>query len=393
MSLRAAVLLAVLLVLVFLTPARLPAIFMRMETQTVPVERLISNLESEIKASPTNAQAMTNLARVHAMAYALKVDRLPAVQSDASAERPFYPPGASRVPDVVVPPKSAEHKAAADRHLTEAIRHYEAALALDPRNITARLGHGWVLEQRGDKPKAIDEYRRVVELAWPSEEKIKALGVGQRLYTQEAARYLIPLLDPARDRAEIQDLTAKQESLKARPRAVTPIAIPLAEGVEGSAIVDPRARVRFDADGSALDYRWTWITPNAAWLVYDGDGTGSIRSALQLFGSVTFWLFWNNGYDAMRALDDNRDGELSGGELRHLALWHDRNANGISDAGEVRSLASAGVVALSCQYEDGDGVRFEAFSPRGVRFSDGRTRPTYDVVLRHSQPDWTLTRR
>ena len=392
MSSRAAVPPAAVLLLVLLMPARLPAIFTRFETQTVPVERLIANLESEIKASPTNAQAMTNLGRVHAMAYALKADRLPALQSDANSERPFYPPGAGRVPDVVVPPKSAEHKAAADRHLTEAIRHYEAALALDPRNITARLGHGWVLEQRGDKPKAIDEYRRVVELAWPSEEKIKALGVGQRLYTQEAARYLIPLLDPVRDRTEIQDLTAKQESLKARPRAVTPIAIPLADGLD-SAIVDPLARVRFDADGSALDYRWTWITPNAAWLVYDAGGTGRIRSALQLFGSVTFWLFWNNGYDAMRALDDNRDGELSGGELRHLALWHDRNANGVSDAGEVRSLASAGVVALSCLYEAGDGARVAAISPRGVRFSDGRTRPTYDVILRHSHSERTLTRR
>jgi tetratricopeptide (TPR) repeat protein len=359
----------------------------------VPVDRLIANLEREIKEAPADVQAITNLARVHAMAYALKVDSLPARQSDAVAERPFYPPGASRVPEVVVPPKTPEHKAAADRHLKEATRHYEAALLLEPLNITAHLGHGWVLEQAGDKAKATAEYRRVIELAWPSEEKIKALGVGQRLYTQEAVRYLIPLLDPARDKQEIQDLTAKQDWLKSRPRAVTPIAIPLADDVPARAIADPLARVRFDADGSALGQRWTWITPNAGWLVYDADGAGRIDSALQLFGSVTFWLFWKNGYDAMRALDDNGDGELAGGELRHLAVWHDRNANGASEDGEVLSLASLGIAALSYRYEDGDGASFSAIAPRGVRLLDGRTRPTYDVILRHSPSAWTLTRR
>jgi len=36
-------------------------------------------------------------------------------------------------------------------------------------------------------------------------------------------------------------------------------------------LVELRARVRFDADGSALDREWSWITPDAGWLVYDHD--------------------------------------------------------------------------------------------------------------------------
>jgi hypothetical protein len=65
------------------------------------------------------------------------------------------------------------------------------------------------------------------------------------------------------------------------------------------AILDPRERVRFDADGSG-PRDWTWITPEAGWLVHDADGAGTIDSALQLFGSVTFWLFWSNGYEPMQ---------------------------------------------------------------------------------------------
>ena len=174
------------------------------------------------------------------------------------------------------------------------------------------------------------------------------------------------------------------------PRAITPIAIPLTDDLPATAIVDRLARVRFDADGSG-PREWTWITPEAGWLVYDAEGRGTITSALQWFGNVTFWLFWSNGYEPMRALDDNGDGELSGAELRHLAIWHDRNRDGVSDAGEVRPLAAHGIVALSCSYVDGDGARVAALSPHGARLADGRTRPTYDVILRHSAS--TLTRR
>ena len=131
----------------------------------------------------------------------------------------------------------------------------------------------------------------------------------QRLFTQEAAGYLIPLLDKERDAAEIADLRAKQSDIAGRPRAITPIAIPLTDDLPAHGIVDRLARVRFDADGSG-PREWTWITPDAGWLVYDAADRGTITSALQLFGNVTFWLFWSNGYEPMRALDDNGDGEL-----------------------------------------------------------------------------------
>jgi hypothetical protein len=111
---------------------------------------------------------------------------------------------------------------------------------------------------------------------------------------------------------------------------------------------------------------------------------------LQWFGNVTFWLFWENGYEALGALDDDADGELAGEELKHLAIWHDQNGNGVSERGEVQPLACHDVVALSTAYVAGDGVTFAAVSPRGLRLADGRSRPTYDVLLRSTA--LTLTR-
>jgi len=369
--------------------AHLAAIYMRIETRQVPTERLIANLERELKADPANVQTLINLARLLAMAFALKVDEFPAAQvKPDQPELPSYPPGSSQIPSAVRQATSPEQAARAARHLKEAIRHYEAALALAPDNLTARLGHGWTLQQAGDTQGAISEYRRVIEQAWPREQKIKALMPSQRLFTHEAAGYLIPLLDKDRDAAEVSDLRSKQAEIDARPRAITPVAIPLTDDLAGHSIVDRLARVRFDADGAG-PREWTWITPDAGWLVYDADDRGTITSALQWFGDVTFWLFWSNGYEPMRALDDNGDGELSGAELQHLAIWHDRNRDGVSDAGEVQPLASHAIVALSCNYVDGDGTRFAAVSPRGARLSDGRTRPTYDVILHYSASRWT----
>lgn len=73
-----------------------------------------------------------------------------------------------------------------------------------------------------------------------------------------------------------------------------------------------------------------------------------VRSALQLFGNVTFWPFWENGYHALRSLDDDGDGQLAGDELRHLAIWRDGDANGRSTPAEVRPLAEWGIQSLSC---------------------------------------------
>ena len=108
----------------------------------------------------------------------------------------------------------------------------------------------------------------------------------------------------------------------------------------------------------------------------------TITSGLQLFGNVTFWLFWENGYDALRALDDNGDRRMTGAELSGMSLWHDRNSDGRSDRDEVRPVGEWGIVALSCGYEyDPRHPNEIAFSRRGVTFANGATRPTFDLVL------------
>jgi tetratricopeptide (TPR) repeat protein len=365
--------------------SKLTALFVMPETRLVPIDRLVKNLERQVEADPRRVETLINLGRLHAMAFALKVEEFVALRGPSEAQdTPYYSPDLGPVPPKVRPAPSPDQAASAERHLKDAIRHYEAAVALAPNHPIAHLGLGWVLQQSDNIPRAVAEYRQVVALAWVKEEKIRTLMPGQSYLTQEAIAYLLPLLHPERDAAEITDLRSKQQSLTSRGRAITPIAIPLADAVPADDILDPAARVRFDADGSGFRREWTWISGRAGWLVYDAEGRGEIRSALQLFGNVTFWLFWTNGYEALRSLDDNGDDELRGVELDKLGLWQDRNRNGISDAGEVRPLSDHGIVALACAHTVVDDSRFAAVSIRGATLRDGRERPTYDVILRHS---------
>jgi tetratricopeptide (TPR) repeat protein len=374
---------------VWLATAPLSAEFIQPHIQTVPVDRLAQNIERQLKDKPEDILLRLNLARLYAMAYALKTTELKATSRNANLT-PWFGHLPPAIPETVKKAPSQEHQKRAEADLTRAMGLYREVIARAPDNFIAHLGLGWSLEQASQEAEAIAEYRKVVELGFPAERKQEYIIEGQKLATIEAIQQLKTLLDPVRDAQELAVLQEKASELGRLGRAITPIVIPLGD----TRHVPPLAadvHVLFDADGSGLLRRWTWIGKDAGWLVYDADGRGEITSALQWFGSVTFWLFWNNGYDPLAALDDDGDRELRGNELRNLAIWRDANQNGISEKGEVRSLAAHGIAALSCSYERGDGVSVAAHSPRGVVLGDGSTRPTFDVILRTAGRPVTLT--
>ena len=369
-----------------LSAGALKAIYARPDLENVPVARLVSNLERELAADPKNADIHLRLARLYAMAYAANADELPVtvVAGRGSQANPqvWFGHEPNLVPGDI--PPGTPRTAASKVYLQKSVDHYKAVVGLAPSGLVGRIGYGWTLEQSGNKAGAIAEYRRVIEQAWPKEQNVRVAQLGERFYTEEAARYLIPLLDRKTDAAEIAELQKRMETLARLPRPITPIAIPLSDEATIKTIIDLDAAVPFDADGSGRQRAWTWISSRAGWLVYDASGRGQITSALQWFGDSTFWTFWKNGYEALRGLDDNGEGELRGPELRHLAIWHDVNRNGRSERGEVLPLARHGIEALSCRFQKGDGIYTAAWSEAGVRFGGGHTRSTYDVILRRA---------
>ncbi len=336
--------------------------------QNVPLERLIPNLEKQLAQDPKSIGPRECLARAHAMAWALKSESVPVSRNGTV----WYGGSLNSLdaPTKVAETEDEGKKKAAREHLDQSIEFYRGILEQEPALTASRLGYAWVLAQAGNREPAV------------AEESATELGFEGHFLTPEAAGYLIPLLDPERDAAEIRTLQERVKKLagikKQKPRS--PIAVALTDGLTPAAVLDPTAHVRFDLDGSGADREWEWITPDAAWLVFDPQSTGRIESGRQLFGNVTFWMFWEDGYAALRALDDDGDGRLSGPELRGFALWHDRDRNGSSGPSEVRPLDAWGIVALECRPTTREGAVLG--HPSGAVLADGRVRPTWDLILR-----------
>lgn len=355
--------------------------YIAVKTMNVPVERVTGNLIKEYNNDPKNLQVIINLARLHAMAYSQKTEEVIVKSEDGVTAWFGYEPKLVPFSGVKESTNAATIKKAT-YHLYEALGLYRKAMELDPKDRKAKLGYGWLLSQTEQKEEAIKVLREVIQASWEDEKDLKFLGLGGNTFTVEGAGYLIPLLDATKDADEIKRLKDRGELLKKLPRPITPIAIPLNDGLSALDIEDRTTGVLFDADGSGFKKNWTWIRPNAAWLVYRPDRSRKVESGLDLFGSVTFWLFWDNGYDALASLDDNQDGHLNGKELSGLGVWQDANRDGICQDHEFKTLAEAGIVSLSCRYQrDENHPDKIAFSPLGVTFKDGTVRSTFDLVL------------
>ena len=355
------------------------------DTRNVPIDRLTTNLTRMVKERPQDIELRVNLARVYAMAYAHKVNTIPVSTYEPEKWTPWFDPDGidwEYEQFEVKETRDAKVRALARGHLTKAIAAYRDVLGLERDHDVALIGLGWCLSQAGERQQAITVLRRAADVTLMNEKGPEAALWHQGGMIAEVSKYLMPLLDPARDADEIAQHKARLKKLESIPRTITPIVIPLRDRLTALDMVDDEALVAFDLDGTGAR-KWSWISSDAAWLVNDHRGTGDITSGLQLFGNVTFWAFWQNGYHALRALDDDGDGRVRGAERTGLALWHDRNLDGVSDRGEVRPLADWGIVELSTDYRlDPTHPHEIPWSPEGVRFSNGTVRPTFDVMLR-----------
>jgi hypothetical protein len=143
-------------------------------------------------------------------------------------------------------------------------------------------------------------------------------------------------------------------------------------------LVDQQARTTFDLAGDDLHREWPWVKPDTSFLAWDPAGTGQITSGRALFGSATWWIRFRDGYEALSVLDDNGDGQLTGDELQGIVVWTDHNANGVSEPGEVQSLARLGIAAIATRPRIA--VDSTLTVDRGVTLTSGATVPTFDWV-------------
>jgi Ca2+-binding RTX toxin-like protein len=113
-------------------------------------------------------------------------------------------------------------------------------------------------------------------------------------------------------------------------------------GIELSSLDESGTHFDFAGDGSSE--RTAWINPNDGILAIDSNGNGTIDNGLELFGSDT-----EDGFAVLEILDSNQDGVIDSkdADFSKLRVWRDLNQNGVSDQGELETLAEAGVTSIS----------------------------------------------
>lgn len=286
-------------------------------------------------------------------------------------------------PQDELPDQVAAMTPAGRARLEAAAEHYRAALDLDADDLRARLGYAYALDRLGQKAAARKQLRVLIEKGLPRLSAPQSNWEDHAVLT-EAAEHLGQLARGGSDQRQVARL--RQRLQASQPIVyVTPVVVPLRDA-PFAALIDPASPVAFDFAGTGDRRAQGWLGPDAAWLVWDPHGRGDISSGFDLIGARTWAVFWSDGFEALRALDDDRSGDLTGAELGGLALWRDADGDGVSDAGEVRPVSVHGISGLATR---GAAERPGLLSaPDGVRFEDGSARALYDWTpgLWGSQP-------
>ncbi|MCC6486573.1 MAG: hypothetical protein IT364_03670 [Candidatus Hydrogenedentes bacterium] len=151
---------------------------------------------------------------------------------------------------------------------------------------------------------------------------------------------------------------------------------------DGVELTNYAAGARFDILGNGQQANTAFVTGGDAFLALDRNGNGTIDSGKELFGDQRGA---QNGFEELRKLDGNGDGVIDARDeaFTRLRLFKD-NGNGVTEAGELLSLADAGIASISLAYRDVDeaasgGNRTAQSS--SFRYEDGRRGRVVDTIL------------
>ncbi|MCB9978898.1 MAG: type I secretion C-terminal target domain-containing protein [Rhodospirillales bacterium] len=148
----------------------------------------------------------------------------------------------------------------------------------------------------------------------------------------------------------------------------------------------------FDMDNDGFAERTAWAGGGDGLLAIDRNGNGIIDDKSELFGNTEIHA---DGFAALRALDTNADNVITAADadFSNLRVWIDADSDGVTDAGELRTLGSLGITRIDLNATELGGVlnNENAVSDRSTFTMNGATRTVEDVWFRMDQTDtrWT----
>ncbi|RXJ74001.1 hypothetical protein CS022_04945 [Veronia nyctiphanis] len=143
----------------------------------------------------------------------------------------------------------------------------------------------------------------------------------------------------------------RYEDLYAESSAITPLVLDLdGDGVETISV--DVSKISYDLDADGTSNITGWANSDDGFLVWDINQDGLINDGSEMFGAGTDLADGtkaNDGIEALAQHDLNEDGviDLHDAIFDQLDVWVDSNMDGITDPGELKTLAELDITSIS----------------------------------------------
>jgi hypothetical protein len=176
------------------------------------------------------------------------------------------------------------------------------------------------------------------------------------------------------------------KGLKDIERTISPLVLDLdGNGIQTLSL--RRTAIHFDHDSNGFAEQTGWVAPNDGLLVLDLNRNGRIDNGAECFGNHTRLANGEraqNGFAALARYDSNQDQRIDARDpiWSQLQVWQDLNSNGISEPGELSTLAKAQVKVLQLNFTTSNEVDVNGNAHREKGFfqrSNGQLAALTDV--------------
>jgi len=141
-------------------------------------------------------------------------------------------------------------------------------------------------------------------------------------------------------------------------RLIDPLTLDLdGDGIEltalGTAGQTGASTVFFDFDGDGFKERTGWVKADDGMLAIDLNGNGLIDNGGELFGQPA-----RDGYEVLETYDTFADGVIDAKDaaFARLRIWRDLDQDGVTDAGELKTLTESGITSIALTRTDVTGT-------------------------------------
>lgn len=154
-----------------------------------------------------------------------------------------------------------------------------------------------------------------------------------------------PWLWPAPEARELYDAAKSRRQIVRSDPLIVDLDV---DGIETRSMM---GGYYFDQDVNGFSEKTGWVSADDGLLVLDRNGDGVINNGGELFGDQTVLKNGRkaaNGFQALAELDGNQDGkiDINDAVYSQLRVWQDINGNGVSEGGELKTLAEHGITSV-----------------------------------------------